>query len=659
MNSIASSQPTGWTHASFAVLVLCAGLVATLDAAILALLVWLGFAIIASVRAGHWPSGAGIALMGGYAVLLYASPWWSESYYLSWETGLIFLALPLAFLAWQFIPDADAVWSTLSRIYVPFAWIVALWGIASVLIEGRPRGLGPVADPNVYGGFINLLWFPLMADCFGRQDGLNPRIGRGSWLRFATLVLLSAALFLTYSRGAFLAWGVGLVAALWLFRSYARYGSTAILMLVAAALGYAVAAVAHPGLEVAARLGGAVSGSDASTATRLDIWGKTWQMFLAHPWLGTGLGTWVRIYPAYRSPVDNNTTGIYAHNDYLQIAQEGGLLMFAAFLLVAAYAVWLGWRTLGKVRSEPNHALEAGLMLAVGAVYLQAMVNFMFYLIYLSVGVGLYLGRVAQANGAVKKTQPPQMIARSPGQFGLLVGLALLVPVGQIGLHAVSNVLLIGDSRTLAIIQRMSPELSAYKVAGWIANFWPSEYVAQRYVVESQAQALRQQRDLSSPLKQALFEDTVSRYEFLRHAMADDPDLTAQEARMWMDEVSGAGLSKAQSLLQDALKRDPRHVESLQLLADTYFRAGNPAQGDTVLQNGMRNALFVRDRLILQAELLIYRLPEKADDLREIQQNLKNLSANCQAVGCAGKNGQVVKEAAEELGKIAADQPER
>jgi hypothetical protein len=178
--------------------------------------------------------------------------------------------------------------------------------------------------------------------------------------------------------------------------------------------------------------------------------------------------------------------------------------------------------------------------------------------------------------------------------------------------------------------------------------------VAQRYVVESQAQALRQQPDLPAPMRQALFEDTVSRYESLRRGMADDPDLSADEAGLWLDEAPVNGVEKARSLLKDALHHDPRHVESLQLLAQTYFRTGHPAQGYAVLQDGMQHALFERDRLVLFAESLIQGRPAQASTLREIQQNLKNLQANCLAAGCAEKNRLVTQKAAEMLTSINA-----
>lgn len=643
-----------YPHVGLCLLALCAGFFGSFGWVLLILLGWLGFAVWSSVEISTWPRSLGMEAMAVYALLLYASPWWSSSYYLSWQTGLILVALPLAFLAWQFVPDPERVWCWLRLSFLPFCWIFALWGLASVLIEGRPRALGPVADPNVYAGFVNLLWFPLVAECFRREGGFKP--DRHGLMLLLSLALLSLAFFAATSRGAALAWLAMLALALWVFRKYPGFRKTAFLVLLVSGLAYAAVYTLF-NLEIAGRMSEAVSGSDGAASLRFDLWQRTWEMFLSSPLLGSGLGTWFRVYPAYRTPVDYGTFGYYAHNDYLQLAQEGGLVLFATFLLVAAYTLWLAWRVLRLAQVRRELALEAGLMLAVGTVYLQAAVNFMFYLVYVSVWTGFYLGRVAQSMGTARLVKPPKAIAAAPGQFSLLVVLILLVPIAQISIQGLSNLLLNGESKTLSVLQRVAPSISAYKVASAITAIWPNEYVAQRYVVESQAQALQHQT-LPMPVRTALLEDTISRYESLRKAMANDPDLAVAEARLWLDQMpmvsEMTSVQRARKLANEALDRDPRHVDGIRMLATTYFSTKDPKQGYLVLEQGMRNALFVRDRLILQAEWLVHRAPENAAALGEIQRNLKELKAGCRLGECSEHNMRVEKLATAELARMTA-----
>jgi hypothetical protein len=58
-------------------------------------------------------------------------------------------------------------------------------------------------------------------------------------------------------------------------------------------------------------------------------------MVEAHPFAGTGLGTWPTVYPRY-AIVDVGTFANQAHDDWMQFAAEGGLpfglLVFSLFL---------------------------------------------------------------------------------------------------------------------------------------------------------------------------------------------------------------------------------------------------------------------------------------------------------------------------------------
>ena len=72
------------------------------------------------------------------------------------------------------------------------------------------------------------------------------------------------------------------------------------------------------------------------------------QMFGRKPILGWGLGTFTTVYPHYRSFYTNLFVNA-AHNDYLQVLVETGLIGFAAvvWLIVAVYRTGLhnadGW----------------------------------------------------------------------------------------------------------------------------------------------------------------------------------------------------------------------------------------------------------------------------------------------------------------------------
>ena len=64
-------------------------------------------------------------------------------------------------------------------------------------------------------------------------------------------------------------------------------------------------------------------------------WKTAWQIFRDHPFLGTGLFTFGKMYPQYMQPGANETQ--YVHNTYLQFAAEWGIF---GGVLAIGFALW-------------------------------------------------------------------------------------------------------------------------------------------------------------------------------------------------------------------------------------------------------------------------------------------------------------------------------
>jgi hypothetical protein len=71
-------------------------------------------------------------------------------------------------------------------------------------------------------------------------------------------------------------------------------------------------------------------------AVRRELAISTLHMATAHPWFGTGLGTWSTVYPQY-AIIDVGAFANEAHNDWMQWAAEGG---FPFGVLMATLVVW-------------------------------------------------------------------------------------------------------------------------------------------------------------------------------------------------------------------------------------------------------------------------------------------------------------------------------
>lgn len=63
-----------------------------------------------------------------------------------------------------------------------------------------------------------------------------------------------------------------------------------------------------------------------SFSVRLTMWRATWSMIKARPWVGVGAGAWEVDIPLYQDAGTQLETDYYAHNEYLQLIGEFGLV---------------------------------------------------------------------------------------------------------------------------------------------------------------------------------------------------------------------------------------------------------------------------------------------------------------------------------------------
>lgn len=135
---------------------------------------------------------------------------------------------------------------------------------------------------------------------------------------------------------------------------------------------------------------------------RAEGWRVAWQMFLDAPWLGKGLGTFMSHYLSYVPVlVGDWSRPQYAHNCFLQILAEVGLLGFGAFVAL------LGWLLAAAVRqcrrAGPTHAaMLAGLLAAVTGLLINMAFDTAFYALSLATIFWALLGLTAGTLGAVR-----------------------------------------------------------------------------------------------------------------------------------------------------------------------------------------------------------------------------------------------------------------
>jgi O-Antigen ligase/Tetratricopeptide repeat len=226
-----------------------------------------------------------------------------------------------------------------------------------------PRFPFPGLQPNNTAGVLELglpLSFAL---------ALHPARSRGRTALVAALaatLLIGFGVLMTASRGAWLALAV--VAGVSLFIITSRH-RPARLLLPAGLIVLLTLAIA--GLRWAAQSQPAAGGilerlpGNGNDFPRPELYGQVWHLIQDYPFTGSGLATFPMVYSTYALLI-NVPFLPHAHNWFLQIWIEQGMLGIAAFMwLVVAFFIWawrrrkeLSWLGLGGVAASTTMLLH-------------------------------------------------------------------------------------------------------------------------------------------------------------------------------------------------------------------------------------------------------------------------------------------------------------
>src|SRR5262249_18114738 len=177
---------------------------------------------------------------------------------------------------------------------------------------------GPFANRNHFAGFIELV-LPM---------SLVPLLlGRVRRERLVIVGILAAiplsALLLSASRGRIGGLGAEL-AFLFLIGLLRRAGGLH-LYFAGAVLLIAFATVSWLGVNQILSRFSSLQSLEVTHSKRASMRHGTWNLFLDHPVLGTGLGTLQQVYPPYETLYDGKIVN-HTHNDYLEALAETGII---------------------------------------------------------------------------------------------------------------------------------------------------------------------------------------------------------------------------------------------------------------------------------------------------------------------------------------------
>jgi len=252
---------------------------------------------------------------------------------------------------------------------------------------GTLRAVSTSVDPNVLGGLM-ILMAGLTAPQVFSSKPLLPR-----WFIFTAVAAMFLCLVLTFSRGAFLGFGVSLV-----LIALAKYRRLIPILLIGAIVFWFIPITQ----DYIAHLLDAFAGADRATQMRLGEYQDAFELISRYPIFGVGfLG----------SPDLDTYVGV--SSVYLLMAEQMGLVGVAAFLITMGIFFWNALQAwLDGLR---DNVLLSPILLGVGAALLGAMTagvvdHYFFNLdfphsvtlfwIYVGLGVSAILLRAEGSQGA-------------------------------------------------------------------------------------------------------------------------------------------------------------------------------------------------------------------------------------------------------------------
>ena len=294
-------------------------------------------------------------------------------------SGVILSLIGIIQFILQFIIGIDPVMEFWSRYVSPIfygntfgaevisnpSWLVNIGG-ATVL-----RAFSLFPDPHMFSFYLGLLipivlaivlMFPPDKACPERESnggGWGVRSGGIFQYNNKFLYLILAIMFLaellTFSRGGYIGLIAGVGVTIILLWKYISFNKKVVLGLV---VGISVLFISFTNQSIVNRFLSSFDFNEGSNIERIKNWDQGYKMFADNFLTGVGIGN----YSIYLYPTVEYRTPIYAHNLYLDIGAEMGILALLIYLALIGTTIWQLFKTGKRSKDVFMRALSFGLI---------------------------------------------------------------------------------------------------------------------------------------------------------------------------------------------------------------------------------------------------------------------------------------------------------
>ena len=179
-------------------------------------------------------------------------------------------------------------------------------------------------------------------------------IFNNKFLYIILFVMLLAEL-LTFSRGGYIGMiaGIGVLVVLsWKYLSIFKKSTIGLLFSIF------LFVILFTNQSIVNRFVSSFNFSEGSNVERIKNWQQGWEVFSDNFFTGVGIGN----YSIYLYPTIEYRTPVYAHNLYLDIGAEMGVLALIVWFLLIGVTVWQLYKASQKTNDDFRRALSLGLI---------------------------------------------------------------------------------------------------------------------------------------------------------------------------------------------------------------------------------------------------------------------------------------------------------
>lgn len=434
--------------------------------------------------------------------------------------------------------------------FVPYDWGTPHPGIIS-------HATGPFVSYVHFANYLALV-FPLALVGIFTHSFVAPPANKKAFRLFCgfTAFIVFTGVLLSLSRGGWISVVLGVSFLLWLLLSLpeerrpyllrrpkisvVRFSLVGLSLLLMLALFF----VGPSGrMQMDTRLEEAVMG-EARLQTRVAMWEDSLGIIRDFPLFGVGLGSWQELFPRYRRPPWSPVLFREAHNDYLELLAETGLI---GFVLLAWFFWQVGRKLFLSFKMLPPKTVPvfAALVSALGIMAFHEFFDFNLqipanaFLFTLFLGTALRMTRHSETEGRIDAkvipVSPPRRVAAPAVAMGAVSFLLMIFALRQEGLPynleepaslaEAREVLLSHPARSSAHLSffrlledraSLSRRLRELEIAIW---FDPNNPYVRDLYAASLFQLGREEEGLEEITRSVLFSPSLSTHFYLSHRL--------------------------------------------------------------------------------------------------------------------------------------------